>query len=54
MDHEKEETQKAKDAKRAMRQKEKAQAMLLSILSPFNDETIAPSDESSDKDDTSK
>jgi hypothetical protein len=32
-----------------MRQKEKAQAMLLSILSPFNDETLPPS--SSDDDD---
>jgi hypothetical protein len=55
IDHEKEETQKAKDAKRAIRQKEKAQAMLLSILSPFNDETISePLDDSSDKDDKSK
>ncbi len=56
IDNEKEETQKAKDAKRAMKQKEKAQAMLLSILSPFNDETLPPasSDDSSDKDDTSK
>ena len=54
MDHEKEETQKAKDAKRAMRQKEKAQAMLLSILSPFNDETMPPPDESSDNDEKSK
>ncbi|CAF3206983.1 unnamed protein product [Rotaria sp. Silwood2] len=52
IDHEKEETQKAKEAKRALRQKEKAQAMLLSILSPFNDETIASTfDDSSDKDD---
>ena len=49
MDHEKEETQKAKDAKRALRQKEKAQAMLLSILSPFNDENLPPSNDSSDK-----
>jgi ribosomal protein S10 len=49
IDHEKEESQKAKDAKRAMRQKEKAQAMLLSILSPFNDETVPPtSDDSSE------
>ncbi|CAF0914910.1 unnamed protein product [Adineta steineri] len=51
IDHEKEETQKAKDAKRALRQKEKAQSMLLSILSPFNDEALPPS---SDKDDESK
>jgi ribosomal protein S10 len=55
IDHEKEETQKAKDAKRAMRQKEKAQAMLLSILSPFNDETLPPTpDDSSDKDEKPK
>jgi len=47
MDNEKEELQKAKDAKRAARQKEKAQAMLLSILSPFNE--LPPSDDSSDK-----
>ena len=52
IDHEKEESLKAKDAKRALRQKEKAQAMLLSILSPFNDESLPPSDDSSDKDDT--
>ena len=54
IDHEKEETQKAKDAKRALRQKEKAQAMLLSILSPFNEENLPPmpddSSESNDKD----
>ncbi|CAF0907523.1 unnamed protein product [Rotaria sordida] len=55
IDHEKEETQKAKEAKRVLKQKEKAQAMLLSILSPFNDETISPtSDDSSDKDDKTK
>lgn len=41
IDHEKEESLKAKEAKRAMRQKEKAQAMLLSILSPFNDESLS-------------
>lgn len=46
MDNEKEELQKAKDAKRAARQKEKAQAMLLSILSPFNE--LPPSDDPSD------
>ena len=51
IDHEKEESQKAKDAKRALRQKEKAQAMLLSILSPFNDESLASSTDPSDKDD---
>ena len=55
MDHEKEETQKAKDAKRAIRQKEKAQAMLLSILSPFNDEVLPPTpDDSADKDEDDK
>ncbi len=56
IDHEKEETQKAKDAKRVMKQKEKAQAMLLSILSPFNDETLPSptSDDSLDKDEKSK
>jgi hypothetical protein len=52
IDHEKEESQKAKDAKRALRQKEKAQAMLLSILSPFNDESLPSSTDPSDKDDT--
>ena len=51
IDHEKEESQKAKDAKRALKQKEKAQAMLLSILSPFNDENLpSSSDSPSDKD----
>ncbi len=54
IDHEKEETQKAKDAKRAIRQKEKAQAMLLSILSPFNDETLPPLPPTSDEDEKSK
>lgn len=49
MDQEKEEFIKAKDAKRALKQKEKAQAMLLSILSPYSDETISSSDDSSDK-----
>jgi hypothetical protein len=39
-----------------MRQKEKAQAMLLSILSPFNDETLPPpsSSSTSDEDEKSK
>jgi len=41
-----------------MKQKEKAQAMLLSILSPFNDETLPTptptSDDSLDKDEKSK
>jgi len=37
-----------------MRQKEKAQAMLLSILSPFNDETLPPSSSSEDDDEKSK
>jgi hypothetical protein len=32
-----------------MRQKEKAQAMLLSILSPFNDETLPPSSDDDDE-----
>ena len=55
MDHEKEETQKARDAKRAMRQKEKAQAMLLSILSPFNEEQLPFNpDEPSESDDKNK
>ncbi|CAF1526464.1 unnamed protein product [Rotaria magnacalcarata] len=54
IDHEKEETQKARDAKRALKQKEKAQAMLLSILSPFNDETVPPSDDLPDNDEKSK
>ena len=51
IDHEKEEFQKTKDAKRALKQKEKAQAMLLSILSPFNDENLPSADSPSDKDD---
>lgn len=51
IDHEKEETLKAKEAKRALKQKEKAQAMLLSILSPFNETSLPPSsDDLSDKD----
>ncbi|CAF0753673.1 unnamed protein product [Adineta ricciae] len=57
IDHEKEETQKAKEAKRALKQKEKAQAMLLSILSPFNDESLLPSssaNDTSDNDEESK
>ena len=57
IDHEKEETQKAKEAKRALKQKEKAQAMLLSILSPFNDESLLPNsstNDTSDNDEESK
>jgi hypothetical protein len=49
IDSEKEESLKAKDAKRALRQKEKAQAMLLSILSPFNDD-LSSNDPSDKKD----
>lgn len=55
MDHEKEESQKARDAKRAMRQKEKAQAMLLSILSPFSEDKLPVNpDDLSESDDTNK
>ena len=55
MDDEKQETQKAKEAKRVMKQKEKARAMLLSILSPYTDETkLSPTDDSLDSDEKSK
>ena len=50
MDQEKEDSLKAREAKRALRQKEKAQAMLLSILSPFNEENLSPpSDDPTEK-----
>lgn len=50
MDQEKEDSLKAREAKRAMKQKEKAQAMLLSILSPFNEDNTSPSsDDPSEK-----